>query len=706
MKSYKTINTIKALFALTVVVSVISTFFGVSFLIQSHDNDTFEMASKVKIIIEDEFNKNIFGLQGAKGFVLAKKFEFSQNDFRDYAQSREFFTNFPAALGFGFIRSIKNGTELNIYRKKNESYFLVYPTTHNQMNMVVEVIEPLEANKKALGLDVSFELNRKNAAMQAALSGNAILSDPINLMKSDANEIGFMFFLPVYKTSLTPATEAERLSHLMGWTFARVALDESINKILSKISFQSEVEVSIEGLDHVLKFGKIDWLSRHSIFKISNSVTVGGKIWKLTLKPNSFNFFAKMFLILTLLALTLFLELWIYKKIVSEIRKSSLQSNNIKINWADSIIENSALAIIATNEHGIISLFNPAAESLLGYKKDELVDLKTPEVFHDKNEIIQRAQLLSKKNNRLIQPGFDVFVANVKSGASEALDWTYISKTGERVPVRLTVNRINNEIGECIGYLGIVVDLRESKIMQEVIEQQKLMMFASAKMIALGELTSGIAHEINTPLAIIIGQCELMIDKMNSNKANQFDLQADIKRIKDTAGHVARVVKSMRQVSRNSTEDQLTKVSLRETLQNAIDLCAEKLKNSHIKLDIIIEIEHMINCRSSDISQVFLNLISNSIDALKNEKNGWINIEVKENGDKLIIDFIDSGLGIEPLIAEKMMNPFFTTKPVGQGTGLGLSISKAIIESHGGELKYLEASQNTCFQIELPLELT
>ena len=72
----------------------------------------------------------------------------------------------------------------------------------------------------------------------------------------------------------------------------------------------------------------------------------------------------------------------------------------------------------------------------------------------------------------------------------------------------------------------------------------------------------------------------------------------------------------------------------------------------------------------------------------------------------MIIDFIDSGLGIEPLIAEKMMNPFFTTKPVGQGTGLGLSISKAIIESHGGELKYLEASQNTCFQIELPLELT
>ncbi len=702
MKLHGRIYKLNLSFALFAFVVTFLLFGIINLLIQSYHADNIEIANKIKIIIEDEFNKNIFGLQGTKGFVLAKEFKFSPQDFSEYALSRDSFANFPAAMGFGFIRAVKGGEELAAYVNTNKSYFSIYPETNNQLNMIIEVVEPAQKNSKTLGLNVVFEESRKNAAMNAALTGQASLSDPITLVQREANEIGFLFFLPIYKSALTPPTEAERLRNLVGWAFAPIALQESFNKILAKMSFRSEVEVNVSGLARPLTFGKVDWVSKHSMFRVSRDVVIGGKNWKLSLIPDSTDLLIKISLVSISVLIILFLSLYFYRKILLEIRTSSLDSSNLKVNWADNIIENSALAIIATNEKGLITLFNPAAEALLGYKMKEMVGQKTPEVFHDKHEITLRAQILSGEKNKLIEPGFEVFISNIKKGFSETKDWICVSKSGEKIPVSLTVNMLSNQVGECIGFLQIVVDLRESKIMQELIEKQKVMMFASAKMIALGEMTSGIAHEINTPLAIIIGQCELMVDKLNANKTSPADLHNDINRVKDTAYHVAKVVKSMRKVSRDSSEDQLSKISLMEPIKNAIDLSQEKLKINNINLEIKSGTDQIINCRSSEISQVFLNLMNNSIDAIKNKKVRWIKIEVKETDDKLIINFIDSGLGIEPHVVEKMMGPFFTTKLAGQGTGLDLSISKAIIESHQGQFKYVGTGKNTHFQIELP----
>lgn len=697
------IHQIKFYFA--VFLLVIITLWGVtlSFLFHSSTEETQDIANQVKIIIEDELNKNIFGLQGVKGFLRTKKFDFSAKDFNEYALSRDYFSNFPAALGFGFIRAVRGDQELLKYSEKNKLFFSIYPKITQPLNMIIEVIEPLDKNRKALGLNTAFEENRKRAALKAAQTGEATLSDPVTLVQRSESETGLLFFLPIYKAMLKPASEDERLKDLVGWAYAPIDLQESFNKILGKMSRQSQIVVTIDGLNRPITLGQAGWLSAFSIFKVTSNATVGGKNWKLSVVPNSNHLVVKTVLVSILVFIILVLSLFFYEKVVSEIRKKSLESNNLKVNWADNVIENSALPIIATNEVGVISLFNPAAEALLGYKKSELVGIQTPEVFHDKDEVLSRAQLLSLEKNRIIEPGFEVFVTNIVSGVAETREWIYVTKGGEKIPVSLTVNMLTNQIGECIGYLGIVVDLRESKIMQEVIESQKVMMFANAKMIALGEMTSGIAHEINTPLAIIIGQCDLVVDKLNSKEAkDREDLSVDIKRIKDTAAHVAQVVRSMRQVSRNSAEDQLSMTSLSGPIKSAIDLSQEKLKMYNIKIDINTEIDYAVKCRSSEISQVFLNLISNSIDAIKDEKNRWIKINVKQEVDKLIIDFIDSGAGVDPYIAERMFSPFFTTKPVGQGTGLGLSISKAIVESHQGQFRYVSTGRNTHFQIELP----
>ena len=102
------------------------------------------------------------------------------------------------------------------------------------------------------------------------------------------------------------------------------------------------------------------------------------------------------------------------------------------------------------------------------------------------------------------------------------------------------------------------------------------------------------------------------------------------------------------------------------------------------------------------LSQVFINLLNNSYDALCDAQNKWIKIELKESDTEFLISFIDNGAGIQEDIKQKIFNPFFTTKEFGKGTGLGLGISKAIMEKHNGELLLDSTHPHTCFIVKLP----
>jgi signal transduction histidine kinase len=109
-----------------------------------------------------------------------------------------------------------------------------------------------------------------------------------------------------------------------------------------------------------------------------------------------------------------------------------------------------------------------------------------------------------------------------------------------------------------------------------------------------------------------------------------------------------------------------------------------------------------LDCREVQLSQVILNLLNNAFDAISELPNKWVHLESRMNEGIIEIRVIDSGSGIPEELREKILQPFFTTKEVGQGTGLGLSISKGIIESHGGTLSIDIKSQNTCFVIQIP----
>lgn len=247
---------------------------------------------------------------------------------------------------------------------------------------------------------------------------------------------------------------------------------------------------------------------------------------------------------------------------------------------------------------------------------------------------------------------------------------------------------------------------RENARSERILEEERARTFSSSKFAALGEMASGIGHEINNPMTVI----ELNTDHLKYLLSSpEFTKEAAIERvavISKTVKRVAKIIKSMRNFSREGQDDPFLTENIAKIIDDTLVFCAERFKNHEIKLEVSRPEDVTLNCRSVQISQVLLNLLNNSFDAIENLPEKWIKLEVKANPSTLLISITDSGRGILESNREKIFQPFFTTKPVGKGTGLGLSLSRQIILNHGGSLTLDTKSPHTRFVIQLARSLS
>ncbi len=137
------------------------------------------------------------------------------------------------------------------------------------------------------------------------------------------------------------------------------------------------------------------------------------------------------------------------------------------------IFDGSNYSIISTSLDGIINSFNKAASRLLGYTPEEVIGIHTPALFHDHEEIVKRAELLSNELGRLIKPGMEVFYAKARLGIAEELEWTYIHKDGSRIPILLSVTALRDEAGEINGFLGIAIDITERVLIKRALREEE-----------------------------------------------------------------------------------------------------------------------------------------------------------------------------------------------------------------------------------------
>lgn len=227
----------------------------------------------------------------------------------------------------------------------------------------------------------------------------------------------------------------------------------------------------------------------------------------------------------------------------------------------------------------------------------------------------------------------------------------------------------------------------------------------SSKLSALGEMAGGVAHEVNNPLTVILLTAERLLRKIKNNEESKEDLSRSLETLVKTSHRISKIVNGLRFFARDNSKESFEDSLLLNIVEDTLSLCYEKFRYHGIQVDVNFPqdlINSKIHCRPVEISQVLLNLLNNSFDAINIFDEKWIKIDCWSNDYNIYLSITDSGKGILKEIQERMMQPFFTTKEIGKGTGLGLSISKGIVEGHKGELYLDPASPNTKFVISLP----
>ena len=229
----------------------------------------------------------------------------------------------------------------------------------------------------------------------------------------------------------------------------------------------------------------------------------------------------------------------------------------------------------------------------------------------------------------------------------------------------------------------------------------------ASKLAALGEMSAGIAHEINNPLTIIQAHIGMLIGKLEAGPVPQDAILTSVIKIGNTSDRIGKIIKGLRSIARDGEGDPFEAVSVQKLADDVVSLSQNKMKNSGIKIIVNLPIENIrVECSEVQISQVLLNLVNNSHDAIIGLNPKWIIMEVKiiRDGSFLEFSITDCGTGVPKEYADKLMQPFFTTKDVGKGTGLGLSISRGIIDQHNGKFYLDQNNANTRFVFEIPIK--
>jgi len=237
-------------------------------------------------------------------------------------------------------------------------------------------------------------------------------------------------------------------------------------------------------------------------------------------------------------------------------------------------------------------------------------------------------------------------------------------------------------------------------------EQMNEQIVQTGKLASVGELAAGIAHEINNPVAIMVEEAgwigDLLEEEEFRKSANLDEFARALTQIRTQGKRCKQITHKLLSFARK-TDPRVQDVQVNDLIAELVELSEQRAKyakvtiNSHLKEGL-----PPLKASPSELQQVLLNLINNSLDAME-KTGGILNIGTRLEGTKFIIEVSDNGPGIPEVNLERIFDPFFTTKPVGKGTGLGLSICYGIIRKMGGEIKVMStAEKGTTFFITLP----
>ncbi|MCP4679148.1 MAG: AAA family ATPase [Deltaproteobacteria bacterium] len=385
---------------------------------------------------------------------------------------------------------------------------------------------------------------------------------------------------------------------------------------------------------------------------------------------------------------------------------------NIERDYSSNLIQNAPSLICGIDSNGITTFINPVIEKITGYSKHELIGKNWWELLYPREEFEQVERLFKDfAEGEVVDYEMRI---TCKNGDKRDIIWNSLTKRDNR-----------NNILEIVGFGN---DITDRKRMEEI-------MIQSEKMLSVGGLAAGMAHEINNPLAGMIQNASVMINRMSDDiPANLKAAEASgtsmetirkymeareipriVKNINESGQRVAEIIRNMLSFARKG--DSFTHShNLVDLLDKTLALAATdfNIEKHHDFRIIEINKEYEDNmpyvpCEGAKIQQVLLNILRNGAQAM--QKAGTpkpqfiIRTRFEKEREKACIEIEDNGPGMNEEIRKRIFEPFYTTKPVGEGTGLGLSVSYFIItENHGGEMAVeSQPGSGSKFIIRLPI---
>jgi two-component system NtrC family sensor kinase len=355
--------------------------------------------------------------------------------------------------------------------------------------------------------------------------------------------------------------------------------------------------------------------------------------------------------------------------------RAALEAANRKL---ESVMESTSVGMYAVDKDWKISYMNGKARSILAMQ-GEVLGLPLSEAFP--------AQLQQTRER---------FEQVMKTGRTSEFESYY-------APVDLWA-RVTVNSWEGGGITVFFNDVSAEKRLEKQLEQERVL--REQRILSLAQMAGGLAHEISNPLGIIHARaCDLLEQAEEGEPLAAATVEAACTSMVKTSDRAIRILRGLRMFAREGAQDPMAVTEVPSLIEQTVALVQPRYVSHGISLDIKVRADiSRIVCREVQIGQVILNLLNNAFDAIDGAPGSerWVRLEAKNEDGKVIVEVIDGGPGVADEHKPHLMQPFFTTKPVGAGMGVGLSLSRAIARDHDGELILTEDEGHTCFRLTLP----
>jgi PAS domain S-box-containing protein len=352
-----------------------------------------------------------------------------------------------------------------------------------------------------------------------------------------------------------------------------------------------------------------------------------------------------------------------------------------------SVMECSSGSIAVVDRNGKFTYVNPQTRTMSGRDERELMDCHVADLFDPGDAEAIREHLLNVVSNRI---------------TLKHIEARLVRPDGGRALIEMSMSP-RLMAGAAIGAVITADDVTEKRAMEA-------QLIHASKMASIGEMATGMAHELNQPLSIINMAAQLVKRGISEGDYTEEFISDRMNIILKQVGRASGIINHLRTFGRKDDAN-FTEMDINVPIREAFSMIDEQLKNRGIKANLKLEngLPPILG-DSSRLEQVFVNLIVNARDALEvvERPDQAKHITVSSFHDAasgtVHVLFSDNGVGIPANMIARVFDPFFTTKEIGKGTGLGLSISYGIIRSHGGTMRVDSSEEGATFTIQLPVK--